>query len=1042
MQENVIITFTSDSSDIDPALNKFKQLTAEEKKLAVEATKTEAVVKKQGVTTKQAADTSVAAQLPQKKSIADLAKQYGDLDKVIAEGAMNKSFKAVLKELTQELLNMKVAGKEDTEEFMRLKQVAGELTDTMGDVKGQIKDAGSDTQGLDGVIGIAESVAAGFSLAQGAASLFGASSKDLEKALIPLQSAMAILMGLTQLENAIQKESVQMRVISTLQIKAGAAATSLDSAAKSSNIVVSKGAIVTQKVLNLVQSMSPVMLLVTGVGLLVGVLAMFILAGDSAAEKQEKLNNQMQAGLDISKRTSEHLSELYSDIDKYMARQIALYTAQGKSLEDIQRLEKARSETAVDGAKDQIQANQKVIDNLADYEDKITDLNRGLNAFAKGDKKARVSVEVDGKIVNFKLKDEDQKKNAETLKGIFEEQVKSAKAAIEGKKEAEGNAAVEELERAKKLNESKMKGTIAYYEAVALKAKMGSYNEFKAQKNGIKAKAILDIESVKNSTVSESEKANQIFKINAQLHRDLRTLRDTYRIEQINNQKNAIDAELALIKEGTVQELDLKLKSLEKQKDADLIAAKDNESKKGLITANYLKEKLKLEKEYNNRIFDNNLAAEQATVNSKLSLVNKGGEEELSLQVNLLELQSKAEEEAVKRSIDTEENKVVRIKAINDKLQADILGLTKQRINAQVDAELNSKGLDMEAQRIDIEKQISQSLFFEWGKRADLEDQLHAQRLKAIDDERKAIEKKLEYENSLRTKDLGKIAEYNAKVKELNNSQSAIELEEIQKAEEAKSNVRTTAFDTMSMAMNSYFDAKKERLQQDLEAVQNNYTTDAQEAKTSANKKLVTAEEMNRKQIEIKRQMAKADKEQAIFNATIGTFSAVVNALNTKPFMPFAPIMAALALTQGMIQVKAITSKPLPKYWKGRRGGKGEFAEVGEHGPETMWIPSGASIIPHHKSRIVNEALNIMGQYQIPYPAVRGIQMPRVPKEVKERTSERYQPIDYDKIGKAVAGQLSNKEVHVNMDKKGFSSYLVDGKSRTNIINRNYSITV
>lgn len=1026
MQENVLITITANASDIDPAISKFRLLTAEEKKLAAEAQKAEVIVKKQGQTTKQTGEQG-------SKSIASLAKQFGEMDKVIANGAVITSLRSAIKELTQEMALLELQGKQDTEEFKNLRAVAGELADTMDAVRGRIKDAASDTNQLDGVIAMAESVAAGFSLAQGAATLFGASSKDLEKALVPLQASMAVLMGLTQLQNAVQKESIQMRVIETFQTRAGAAATRLDTAAKSTNIVVSKGATAAQWALNLAQSMSPVMLLVTGVGLLVGVLAAFVLMGESAAEKQEKLNNQMQAGLDITKRTAEHLSNLYADIDKYLDRQITLYNAQGKSLEEIQRLEKARSEAAVDGAKEQIQANDQLIKSLQDNEDKINSINRALDSYAKGNKQARVSVEIDGKIMNYELDEEDEKKNLETLKGIFEEQVNIAKNAVEAKKDVENKAAVNAIEMAKKLNESRMRGTVAYYEAVAVKAKQGSYEEFKAQENGVKAKAALDIENIKNSTVSEKEKANQIFKINALLLRDLRSLRDSYQIEQINNQKAAIDAELVLIKEGSKEELDLKLRSIEKQRQADLIAAKDNGFKKMLIEANYQKEVKGLNEAYQKRLIDDSIAAEEAKSNILLARAEKGSQEELRLKKNLIDLQADAEVNSIAFSEKNEEVRRLKIQAVYAKALQDKKQLERDKANAEIEARLNNKNLDRDADRIATEKLLTQSLFFEFGKRADLEKRLHGQKLKAIDDERSAFDEKL-------SKGIIQQDEYNAKVKELNNSQAEIELDDLKNKEEAKSATIQASVDFVVGAMNAYYDAKKERLQQDLEDVKNNYTTDAQEAKTSSTKKLITAEEMRRKELDIKRQMAKADKEQALFNATINMAMGITKALSSAP-PPYNAILAAITAAASMVQIKAISSKPLPKYWKGRKSGKGEFATVGEYGPETMWIPSGAAIIPHHKSRMVNEAMKVLGDYQIPYPSVQDVKVGKIPSELKERIVERNQPIDYERLADAIAGKMSNKEFHISMDKHGFSSYLLSGNSKTKIVNNKYKMT-
>ena len=49
-----------------------------------------------------------------------------------------------------------------------------------------------------------------------------------------------------------------------------------------------------------------------------------------------------------------------------------------------------------------------------------------------------------------------------------------------------------------------------------------------------------------------------------------------------------------------------------------------------------------------------------------------------------------------------------------------------------------------------------------------------------------------------------------------------------------------------------------------------------------------------------------------------------------------AGILSAFVIAQGLAQLVAIESKPLPNYFKGRSGGPAELAVVAEHGPELI----------------------------------------------------------------------------------------------------------
>jgi hypothetical protein len=96
-------------------------------------------------------------------------------------------------------------------------------------------------------------------------------------------------------------------------------------------------------------------------------------------------------------------------------------------------------------------------------------------------------------------------------------------------------------------------------------------------------------------------------------------------------------------------------------------------------------------------------------------------------------------------------------------------------------------------------------------------------------------------------------------------------------------------------------------------------------------------EELEKKKRKAQEKQAKYDKAAAIAQATISTALAVLNALNTKPFLPLGPIMATLAGVLGAVQIATIIATPIPKYKDGRKGGPAETAWVGDGGvPEVI----------------------------------------------------------------------------------------------------------
>ena len=122
-------------------------------------------------------------------------------------GAGTQSAKSRLKSLRDEMVQLAQAGQQNTDRFRQLETQAGELSDTISDTQQRIKNVGSDTRNIEAFTQAVQGVAAGFQLAQGAAALFGQENEDVEKAILRVQSAMAIANSVQQIATLLQKES-------------------------------------------------------------------------------------------------------------------------------------------------------------------------------------------------------------------------------------------------------------------------------------------------------------------------------------------------------------------------------------------------------------------------------------------------------------------------------------------------------------------------------------------------------------------------------------------------------------------------------------------------------------------------------------------------------------------------------------------------------------------------------------------------------------------------------------------------------------------
>jgi len=176
-----------------------------------------------------------------KAKLSELNVEYDKLTKT------NVNYKKELKltkqeivALTLELNKMKDAGKQGSVEFKVLEgkikaltDSAGNLHDAISDVSGTVKNAGSDTRGLDRTLRVVTSVSAGFQLAQGSVALFGSENKELTNALIKLNGIMAVTNALQQIQDELLKEDSVLTGIATVGKRAYAGAVAFATGAMS-----------------------------------------------------------------------------------------------------------------------------------------------------------------------------------------------------------------------------------------------------------------------------------------------------------------------------------------------------------------------------------------------------------------------------------------------------------------------------------------------------------------------------------------------------------------------------------------------------------------------------------------------------------------------------------------------------------------------------------------------------------------------------------------------------------------------------------------
>ncbi|WP_179022057.1 hypothetical protein [Winogradskyella forsetii] len=228
----------------------------------------------------------------------------------------NVSMATQLRKVKDELVQLEIAGERGGARWIELSEKAEVYNDAIASTNAELRRTASSTEGLDNLIGAAAGILGVFSAAEGAAALFGNESEDLQKTLVRLNGAIALLNGLQAIQTELaKKETLAAR---TLTIVRGQYAIATDSGAKST-----------------VRLAAATKLL--GIGLLVGALAAIVVYWKDIAkfigltsDETERLNAVQKKSNDIA---GEQIAKLKILVDRVEEGKLSFQQKQ-KAVED------------------------------------------------------------------------------------------------------------------------------------------------------------------------------------------------------------------------------------------------------------------------------------------------------------------------------------------------------------------------------------------------------------------------------------------------------------------------------------------------------------------------------------------------------------------------------------------------------------------------------------------------------------------------------------------------------------------------------------
>lgn len=881
--------------------------------------------------------------------------------------------------LKEALMQMELAGDTSSEAFVKISSEVAKLQDQMQDSSKQIKALASDTKNLDAMIDVASGLTGAFSATTSAVALLSGENEELQKAFLKVQAAMSILNGIQQVANTLNKDSTANVVLRTALTKLFTRAKKEETVAETTNTVATSAntSVTTSQA---VATNAATTATKSFTKALLKNPAMLVVAALAA----------LVAGLVAAYEWFKKGAKEAREYEKAMK---ALEASEGNLAVAMSKINKERESALMAISKAE-----------REYENDANSRNASeLERTKKSIEFARMREKEIKASLESTLKSEQDNFNAVTEAKIKSEKVLIALYGSVGKALSKESDANDE-------NREKIKN---YREAVE------RYNDALVRQYNIKTQ----LENVDNDRINlENEYKDKLKELKKE-ERDmmLSLLKDGQQKEiALINARYDDERKTIIRKYGSNTTL---IKGLEEKRLKEIQAVRDKSTN----------EFLKLDDEYNVILAE--IASAENPFNKTLDIVEVKAKatasiNEIKRQIDDLNSNGGDNSAETIRNLNAEIERIE--KETNKKvlkLEHDKFAEEKNIANLELQQEINKNNSILQnektktAEKKRINQETSNMVLQQISNEMLVNDNAYQQGL-------------ISYETYLQNK-VALEKKYND---EIANTQKELQTIEQQSITE-KLSYAQMALQTLGQIADEIFGAIQDKISREMEALDEMYTTDSEEAKNNADKKYISEKELANKKLELKRKQAAADKASAAFSIAINTAMAIMRIWADVPKVDFGAstiALTAVASAIGAAQLAMALAKPLPAYAKGRKAlqsSAGEYALVGEKGAEIMFVPKGAGIIPHDKI----DKQDAWGAFNVPKiknPAQINMDNDMMSKmQLVSMLS-----IDYNRLGKAVADNVKipkQTSVSVNVDRNGVT--MSDGIDTHRYLNKKYA---
>jgi hypothetical protein len=519
--------------------------------------------------------------------------------------ATDKSLKSELRQINEELARMKLNGQGNTQQYQELSKKAGEYRGAVRDVNEEINRQASDTQKLDVAIRFVTQLSSAYSVLQGIQGLVGKDNEELQKTLLKVNSAMAILNGLQSIQNELKRKDNILTIAQTTLQKGYAAV-----------VGTSTGAL---KAFRIALASTGIGLLVLAVGALVANWDKIRAAMGGVSDAQqdlidnaEKLVEAGEDNLDLLDAQEETLRRQGVSEEEITRQKINQLKINKQNLLDLLELRRATLESQREAQQRSFSITKTIIDIITIP---VTALSKLLTAIT-GKKLPTLGDIVgtklfDPKEIDADFKELEEKTRLETTR--IQGQIDGLLNGIDDKRKAEGekNAAdrakalQDQLQKEAEARRRALEDELAFQKQKLLIAKQGTQEELDARKGVAQAELNLSLDNDKLTFNQRKLLIQEFFK-------DQRLLTEQFNADNkrkvLEDQASVISAQLAALNLSFEEREELTVQQLEIERQLQLSAVVNNKTKEKEINAKFDKEIAEQRKKIRDEAFAEELA--------------------------------------------------------------------------------------------------------------------------------------------------------------------------------------------------------------------------------------------------------------------------------------------------------------------------------------------------------------------------------------------------------------------------------------------------